>query len=629
LPAVSEQLAVNGNTQVKLDLKIPLTDKVTPKVLGSAQVSDAQLKVLAVDLPIAQLSGVFRFNENGFYSDTLTALGLGYPLQAKVNLKPAGTEILVEGRTGIRELSQQFALPKQDIALGASDYSVQLNLPFAEKKSAELAIHSDLRGVSLALPDGLAKKTSEAKPLELKFDLANQALLPVSLNYDQQLQATVLVHKRDKSLAAGTVLLSENRSGFKNLNGLETPPLGEFKVKINQPHFSAPAWLSVLEGLQLDNHKAQSLTALEIHTPELEWDKQHLGAFDLALHRHANYWEGDVECIAAKGHLHIPIDRENHHKIKLELEQLDLSSLMQFSFPKQSSKPATHNPLFEINSQKLLLRGINLGKLTLDSERTANGIRFKHFSLISKEHSLLLNGDWQWQNQQQLTRVNGKLLAKNFGNLLKNLQFNDDFVETDAQIDLDLHWSGAPYQFALQSLSGAMDIQLENGRISSIEPGFGRLLGVLATAQWLKRLQLDFGDIYKEGLSFNDINGHFVLANGKATTENLTVDAVPATILLSGELNLASQTLDQQISVIPKSSDAVPIAGTIVDGIATVVTQTLTGEQEPGYYLRSKYRVKGKWQDLSVMPLHEQDGLLKKTWRSLTDFSWITQPKQD
>jgi hypothetical protein len=87
--------------------------------------------------------------------------------------------------------------------------------------------------------------------------------------------------------------------------------------------------------------------------------------------------------------------------------------------------------------------------------------------------------------------------------------------------------------------------------------------------------------------------------------------------------------MDQHISVIPKSSDAVPIAGTIVGGIATVVTQTLTGEYEAGYYLRSKYQVKGKWNNLNIIPLHEQDGLLKKTWQGLTDFSWITHPEQD
>jgi uncharacterized protein YhdP len=107
------------------------------------------------------------------------------------------------------------------------------------------------------------------------------------------------------------------------------------------------------------------------------------------------------------------------------------------------------------------------------------------------------------------------------------------------------------------------------------------------------------------------------------------VNAVPATINLTGELNLYEQTLDQQISVIPKSLDAVPIAGTIVDKITTIVTQTLTGEYEAGYYSRSKYRVKGKWNDLNVLPLHEQDGLFTKTWRGLTDFSWITQQKQD
>jgi uncharacterized protein YhdP len=385
-----------------------------------------------------------------------------------------------------------------------------------------------------------------------------------------------------------------------------------------------------LDKMQVSGDKAQLLTQLEIHTPQLDWAGQSLGAFDLKLQRHADDWTGTLDCAAAQGQLLIPKNLEGKSKIKLAMEQIDLSSLMRLKLPKKTAEQSVSKlPLFEINSQKLLLRGINLGRLEIDSERIVNGVKFKNFSVTSQEQTLSFTGDWQLQNNQQITRLEGKLNAQDFGQLLKKLKLNEDLEETNALINLDVHWQGAPYQFSLASLYGSMDIKLDEGRISSIEPGFGRLLGVLAVEQWLKRLQLNFGDIYKEGLSFNEISGHFVLSNGKATSTDLTVDAVPATITLNGEVNLLEQTMSQQISVIPKSSDAVPIAGTIVGGIATLVTQALTGEYEAGYYLRSKYQVKGKWNNLNITPLHAQDGLLKKTWRGLTDFSWITEPEQD
>ena len=623
LKEVSDQLKITGVTQGSLQLKIPLTDKVVAKVTGDAKVENAELTVLAIDLPVNHLNGTFRFTEKGFYSDTLTAFGLGYPMQTKVSLKNDSTLINVQGKTDIKALSQQFDFPAQELAQGMSNYNVQLNLPFAEKSHSQLTVRSDLQGISLALPDSLAKTTSQKKDLQMQFDLIAGTQLPINLNYDQQLKANLLFDTANKKITSGSLLIGKGDA--------DAPQADKFKIKFNQAKFSAPIWLGVLDKLQMNNDKTQLLTDLEIHTPQLLWSEQPLGEFDLKLHRNADDWTGTLDCVAAKGRLQIPKDREANRKIKLDMEQIDLTSLMKLNLPKQSQAQTGNKklPLFEVNSEKLLLRGVNLGKLVIDSERIGLGVKLKQFSVTAKEHTLSLSGDWQIQNNEEITRINGQLNAEQFGELLAKLNLNDDLEETDAQINMALQWKGAPYQFSLSSLSGTMDLKAEGGRISSVEPGFGRLLGVLAMEQWLKRLTLDFGDLYKKGLSVNEITGHFVLNNGKATTDDLTVDAVPAKIRLTGELNLPLQTMDQEISVIPKSSDAVPIAGTIVGGIATVVAQTLTGEYEEGYYLRSKYRVKGKWKELNVIPLHEQDGLLKKTWQDLTDFSWITQSEQD
>ena len=89
-------------------------------------------------------------------------------------------------------------------------------------------------------------------------------------------------------------------------------------------------------------------------------------------------------------------------------------------------------------------------------------------------------------------------------------------------VDFTGMWNAAPYQFSLADLQGKIDVNLKGGRILSIEPGFGRVLGMLAMAQWIKRLQLDFSDVYEEGLTFNTIKGRFDVLNGKAITHNLS-----------------------------------------------------------------------------------------------------------
>ncbi|MDP1766131.1 MAG: AsmA-like C-terminal region-containing protein, partial [Methylotenera sp.] len=200
-----------------------------------------------------------------------------------------------------------------------------------------------------------------------------------------------------------------------------------------------------------------------------------------------------------------------------------------------------------------------------------------------------------------------------------------DFAETSGLVEFKLDWSSAPYQFALADLRGRVDVDLKNGRILSIEPGFGRVLGVLAVAQWLKRIQLDFSDVYGEGMTFNSITGHFDLVNGKAITKDLIVDAVPAKITITGETDLVNRAGEHIINVTPKSADAVPIAGTIMGKVMALVGQTLTGKNQEGFFFGSQYLVKGAWSNAQIIPLHENDGLLQKTWNGLTDFSWLQQ----
>jgi hypothetical protein len=78
---------------------------------------------------------------------------------------------------------------------------------------------------------------------------------------------------------------------------------------------------------------------------------------------------------------------------------------------------------------------------------------------------------------------------------------------------------------------------------------------------------------------------------------------------------------------VPKSADAVPIAGTIMGKVASLIGQGLTGKNQDGFFFGSHYLVKGEWGRVQVIPHHENDGLLQKTWNGLTDFSWLNEQK--
>ncbi|WP_333876609.1 YhdP family protein [Methylobacter sp.] len=613
-----EAIIPHGNTQIVLDLKIPLVDGAPTKVDGKAQLKDAGLTVKSLALPVSKINGDLKFNEQGVYSDTIHAAALGHPIEIHIESSASQTTVNVDGNVGVDDLQAQFDMPWWKIASGATDYRLSLDLPYGNV-APKLVVESTLSGVSLDLPASLAKTREQIVPFSLTFNLNDKPLLPVQLNYDNKLKAAMQLDTVKKTLYSGHVLVGTGEVVQSQDAGL--------KLEINRDHLALQDWL----GLATAQGAGDGVTELKIHSDHALWKKIDVGIFDLALKRNGKFWAGAIASSLAKGTIQIPADFNSTDRISLNMELLDMSALKQVGSKDDSAAQtlsAELMPLLTITSNKTLWQSIDLGRLSLETERIPGGMSFKDVALIGKNQKLVLSGDWLARGGQSVTYARGHLEVPHAGPLLAQLDITKDLAETGGDVDFSVSWNAAPYQFSLADLKGQVDINLKNGRILSIEPGFGRLLGMLALAQWIKRAQLDFSDIYEEGLTFNSIKGHFDLASGIASTHNLIVDAVPAKIAISGDTDLVSQTVDHIINVTPKSADAVPIAGTIMGKVAALVGRSLTGKDQEGFFFGSQYLVKGAWGKVEIIPMHKNDGLLQKTWNGITDFPWLRQKEE-
>ncbi|TAK63594.1 DUF3971 domain-containing protein [Methylobacter sp.] len=613
-----ESITPQGNTQVTLDLKIPLVDGAPTKVDGTAQLKDARLNVKSLDLPVSKINGKLKFNELGVYSDTIHAMALGHRIEINIESSDSQTTVNVEGNVGVEDLQKQFDMPWWKIAQGSADYRLKLELPYGDV-APELVVDSTLSGVSLDLPESLAKTREQSLPLLLKFSLGDKVLLPVLLNYDNKLKAAIQLDTEKRSLYSGHVVVGNGEAAQIQDAGL--------KLEINRDRLALQDWL----GLATAQGAGDGVKELKIHSAHALWKKTDIGGFDLSLKHDGNYWTGTLASPLAKGSVQIPADFKSTDRISLDMELLDISALKQAA-PKDTSAPQILSPefmpLLTLTSQKTLWQSVDLGRLSLKTERIPGGMNLDQVELIGENQKLALSGDWRVSGEKTITHTQGHIEVPRFGQLLTQLGITKDMTETDAAIDFIVNWNAAPYQFSLEDLNGQVDVKLKNGRILSIEPGFGRILGMLALAQWIKRAQLDFSDVYQEGLTFNGIKGHFNLADGIASTHDLVVDAVPAKIAISGDTDLVNQSVDHIVDVTPKSADAVPIAGTIMGKVAALVGRSLTGKDQEGFFFGSQYLVKGAWGNAEIIPMHKNDGLLQKTWNGITDFPWLQQQEE-
>ncbi len=615
-----DAIAFKGLTQIDLNLKVPIVDNATVEIDGLAEFKDIDLNIKDINLNINNLRGQLKFTENGLFSDGLEASALGNPIFIKVNSQNQDTFINLKGKTDALHLSKQFdffdnALTNNHKLVGSFAYKILLHVS-PENQSVTMNINSDLKGLAIDWPGLLKKTVNQKKNLALNLVFNQSKLFPISLNYNNELKVALHINKQKKQIKAAHIVYANNIE----LDPFSTLENG-FKIQIEQNSFDLSDWTSFLKTNINDNNQSESLlNQFSLKTDQLVWDKKNHGSLNLSLQQIDNAWQGSLNSSFAKGKFSIPLKTTNQNKIKLNMAFLNLDKLMQIK--SQSDQFETKDfPLINLSSKQFIWNDIDQGKLQIETERSAEGISFKQIKLISDEYEVSLSG--HWDNTTNRTDFSGYLQTMDFGKFLSKIDISNDFKETQARIDYTGNWLGSPFQFSLINLHATLDLELLNGRISSIEPGFGRILGLIAFEQWVKRLSLDFSDLYMQGLSFNKILGNITIDSGSAITNNLVVDAIPAEITIQGEADLIAKTLNHRARVIPKSSGAIPIAGTIVSNIAKIITKTFTENYSKGYFFSSKYKITGNWDAIEVTPIPEQDGIIKKTWTGLTDFSWM------
>ncbi len=618
---VTTQTTLQGTSKATLDLTIPLRPGHEIKVDGNVQLNNAQLTVNRLKLKTNNIRGDLKFNKLGIYGESIQAVALGHPIKINVSQEDQQTLINVDGKATVSDIENLFAWSGSQTAEGEGGYQLQLQIPStnADNKPIQVSVKSTLEGVALQLPGTLSKTKAEKKLTTLTLLLSNELAMPLELNYNNELKAAISLNTKEQKINSGHVLIGMGEARQRVASGI--------KLEINREQLPLQDWLDLAATQQQASNANLEISEIKISSSSALWGKTRLGAFDLALKRSPDFWAGEIDSTLAKGTFQLPTNTQGANPIILDMDVLNLSALKQFTYKNTSTTGVGLKPLLNIHSKKTLWQSENLGQLTLETKRTPKGMIIKHLDLEGTDEKLTSMGSWKDNGITSITHLAGRLNMKRADQLFDKLNITKDLSDTSGVIDFKFNWNAPPWQMTLPDLRGDMDVNLKNGRILSIDTGFGRVLGILAVAQWIKRLQLDFSDIYEEGLTFNSIKGHFDLLNGKATTQNLFIDAVPAKITITGDTDLVKQTVDHVIKVVPKSLDAVPIAGTIMGKVAALLGKSLTGKDQEGFFFGTQYLVKGGWDDVKISSLHENDGLFQKTWNSITDFPWAEDEK--
>ncbi len=178
-----------------------------------------------------------------------------------------------------------------------------------------------------------------------------------------------------------------------------------------------------------------------------------------------------------------------------------------------------------------------------------------------------------------------------------------------SKIHGQVSWAGGPQAFDYPTLSGTFSIQSGQGQFLKIDPGAGKLLGVLSLQSLQRRLSLDFRDLFGEGFAFDEITGDVRIQNGVMRSDNVHIVGPAARVVISGETDIAHETQQLKVRVQPTLSASVSVGASLlllanpIIGAAVAAGSLLAQKvlQDPIEQMFSyEYIVTGSWSDPHV-----------------------------
>ena len=644
----TEDMKAEGNGELDLKLNLPLRRMTNSKVDGSYRFDGNRLTVDSDLPPLAEVRGALSFSADHLEARGIRGTLLGSPLSVDVRTAGDGNvQVTAAGEASIAHLRRQFPHPVFDHLSGSAKWTGNVRV---RKKSAEVKLTSNLIGLSSSLPEPFNKPAADAMAFSFERKLppdaaerngtrvvrsailgdgnaietnagtrggaaktaitrtpapgAAQDMFDISLGRALRFQ---LVRRHDDAnpsvITRGVLAVGDVSASLPERNLI---------VAVNLPRINADFWRSLL--VSRGSGSVQGEPALP-PLPAVQFDLRtdELAALDKNFH--------DVRITGSRA--------EGAASTRFELKSRELAGsfewsstgsgklsgrIAQFAIPESVATPAVLQaktsevmdriPALDITVDQFSFKDRALGTVRIAAENRDGSWNTK-VDAKNDDGTLEATGHWQPSPTQPDTRIEFKLGAKSIEKLLARLGYPDAVRRGNASLSGNLSWKGTPFTVDYPTLGGSLKLNASGGQFSKLEPGVGRLLGILSLQSLPRRITLDFRDVFSEGFAFDSIGGQFAVARGVMETKNLQIQGPSAKVLMSGTVNLAAETQNLRVRVQPAVGESLavgamfanPIAGAVVWAAQKIFKDPL--DQAFAF----EYAVTGSWADPKVEKL--------------------------
>ncbi|MCB6182409.1 TIGR02099 family protein [Leeia sp. TBRC 13508] len=601
-----------GNADLHLKLDIPLADAENTKVDGLLSFKDN--KIMLADIPpIDRATGQLHFTESKIDMQKGQGAILGNLASFTANTDKDGVvSVFATGRMTAAALVNQFGDSLKGLMSGDTDWQAKVGI---NKQKTNVTLTSTLKGLSLDLPYPLRKPAADAWPLRIERQPAQDGYSQWSAKLGNVL-STNLRFQMSKSnssvLDRGTVYLGKQSQLLPNL-----PSTSGIQVAGDVSKLDVDAWLDWINARTSasanSGTSAQDIPVnnIQISVPELTVSNRvwHAVKVDAQKYRYgskndqirwsakvaAQELEGKIDWLSEKnGLLYAKLDRVTIPK-QLETTTKGLSDT------KYNSQP----PALDIEVGQFQYGDKKLGELKIQARPEGLDWRLQQVKLTTPEGALTMDGLWQDNAPNSVLKVNIHLDAQDAGKLLDRLGFQNAMKRGKATLDGQLAWVGSPFEPNLPTLAGKLTLTAKSGQFVKVDPGVGKLLGVMSLQSLPRRISLDFRDVFSDGLAFDDISATAKVQQGIMHTDDFKLIGPAVGVTMKGDVDLVKESQALHVRVVPVIGDSVSVAAGLAlanpaVGLGTFLIQKLL--KDPiGQMVAFEYDVSGDWANPSVV----------------------------
>jgi uncharacterized protein (TIGR02099 family) len=612
-----EQASASGPAGLRLALQIPLDEVARTTVKGQVLLAGNDVR-LRPDVPLlGNARARIDFDRRGVTIQGGQARVLGGDAtfeggsQRDGSLRFTGQGVATA--EALRRAPELGLVARLAPSLsGQATYRLQLGF---KEGGSELLLSSSLQGLGADLPAPLNKAPEASLPLRYQTSLLSGGREELRFELGALVQA---LYQRDAAsgrVLAGAVALQDALPGLPTQGGvLLQASLGQVNLDawqaVAQRLGGAASWADAAAG-EGGGYVPSQLT---LRARGLQLGGRALNKVQAQLTRGMDQqvWRAQVEAEQLSGALEWRAARAGqparlHARLaRLSLPKSEAESVSQLLDPRSSANAASEVPALDIVVEDFELRGKRLGRLEVDAQ--AQGREWKLTKLQLRHPDAVLNATGHWslvpgQAQQRRTVLDWKLDVADAGNLLERLGQGRILRGGKGQAAGQIGWAGSPLDLDYASMSGQLKIALDAGQFLQAEPGVGRLLGILSLQSLPRRLILDFRDVFSEGFAFDGFGGDVKIERGVASSQNLRMSGVQAVVAMEGSADLARETQDLRVLVVPEiNAGGASLAYAAINpavGLGTFLAQLLLRKPMMAANTR-EFRVTGSWDDPKV-----------------------------